>query len=345
MSENTYTVNTVDFVRRFNSFWNAADKLQRGQIIEILDLADKKLQAESFRNLLECDTSYMTDEYLTSTMRIVAACGNKKSIVLGHIASGNSEYEKISDSFYAIQRLNKKYRELEESEEMKREVEGKYKVVFEINDINANIKAYFKTSNLTFSEQYVSTDLKKSLTEVKADLEGKNEILNWQIATCKQAKSNKTYYNTLKTVRDFHNMLLSNVEGKVALVAYKRDADKRGLFESKSKYQARMNNCINTIFEDIQVELHERQSKLDNALNMVNKREELANMLEIDTSRYTVEQVDKMLEKYKEDMALTEELLHSYSVQKESLVAQIKEIAADANIDYRYAMQNILELS
>ena len=67
---------------------------------------------------------------------------------------------------------------------------------------------------------------------------------------------------------------------------------------AKSKYQSRMKNCINTIFEEIQMELHERQDKLNNALNMVNKREVLANILEIDTSCYTVEQVDKVLSKY-----------------------------------------------
>ena len=228
---------------------------------------------------------------------------------------------------------------------MKKELEEKYKIVFEINNLDNQIKDYFKTSNLAFSEQYVSTDIKKSLTRVKADLEGKNEILNWQIATCKKAKSNKTYYNTIKTVREFQNSLISNIEGKVALVAYKRDADKRGLFESKTKYQTRMKDSINTIFEEIQFEIHERQDKLNNALNMVNKREVLANILEIDTSRYTVEQVDKVLVKYKEDMALTEELIHSYENQKTSLVSQIKEIATSANIDYRYAMQNILELS
>jgi hypothetical protein len=106
-----------------------------------------------------------------------------------------------------------------------------------------------------------------------------------------------------------------------------------------------MQNSINTIFEEIQFEIHERQDKLANALNLVNKREVLANIIEIDTSRYTVEQVDKVLTKYKEDMALTEELIHSYENQKSSLVSQIKEIATSANIDYRYAMQNILELS
>ena len=42
-----------------------------------------------------------------------------------------------------------------------------------------------------FSDNYVSSDLRKNLTQIKADLEGKNEILNWQIATCKKAKSNK----------------------------------------------------------------------------------------------------------------------------------------------------------
>lgn len=336
---------TSEFVTKFNSFWNAADKLQRSQVIEILDLVDKKLQAEAFRNLLECDTSYMVDEYLISTMRIVAACGNKKSIVLGHLASGNKEFEKISDSFYAIQRLNKKYRELEENEEVRKELEEKYKVVFEINDLDKEIKTYFEKNNLIFSEQYVSTDLKKNLTKIKADLEGKNEILNWQISTCKKAKSNKTYYSTVKTVREFHNTLISNVDGKVALVAYKRDLDKRGLFESKLKYQTRIDSCINTIFGEIQVELNERQNKLNDVLNMIDQREILAGTLEIDTTRYTVEQVDKVLAKYKEDMALTEELIQSYSNQRNSLVSQIKEIAKDANIDYRYAMQNLLVLS
>lgn len=347
MSENTCMVgnNISEFIKRFNSFWNSADKIKRSQIIEILDLADKNVQAEAFRNLLECDTSYMQDEYLISTMRLVAACGNKKSIVLGHLSSGNKEYERISDSYYAIQRLTKKYKELEENEEVKKAVEEKYKIVFEISNIDSEIKKYFENNNLHFSEQYVSTDLKKNLTQVKADLEGKNEILNWQIATCKKAKSNKTYYTTVKTIREFQNTLISNVEGKVALVAYKRDSDKRGLFESKSKYQTRMNECINTIFEEIQTELHERQGKLNSAIEMINKREVLANILDIDTSRYTVDQVNKILSKHKEDMVLTEELLQSYANQKESLIEQIKEVANDANIDYRYAMQNVLELN
>ena len=337
--------NISEFVARFNSFWNAADKIKRSQIIEILDLEDKNLRNETFRNLLECDTSYMTDEYLVSTMRIVAACGNKKSIVLGHISSGNSEYEKVSDAFYAIQRLNKKYKEIEESEELQKNAETKNKVVFEIKDLDSQIKNYFSNNNLVFSDSYVSEDLRKNLTQIKADLEGKNEILNWQIATCKKAKSNKTYYTTLKNVKDFKNALVSNVEGKVALVAYKRDADKRRLFESKSKYQNRINESINTIFEEIQLEISHKQSNLSNALEMIGRREALASSLGIDTTVYSVEQVDKILAKYKDDIALVEELLHSYETQKKSLVSQIKELAKEVNIDYRYAMQNLLVLA
>ncbi|MBE5812044.1 MAG: hypothetical protein E7314_00120 [Clostridiales bacterium] len=337
--------NISEFVTRFNSFWNAADKLKRSQIIEILDLEDKNLRSETFRNLLECDTSYMTDEFLVSTMRIVAACGNKKSIVLGHLASGNAEYEKVSDSFYAIQRLNAKYKELEESEEIQKNEETKNKVVFEIKDLDSQIKTYFSNNNLVFSENFVSSDLRKNLTQIKADLEGKNEILNWQIATCKKAKSNKTYYATLKTVKEFKNSLVSNVEGKVALVAYKRDADKKRLFESKSKYQTRINESINTVFEEIQVEIKQRQNKLNDALEMISKRDVLANSLGIDTTVYSVEQVDKILVKYKDDIALVEELLHSYESQKKALISQIKEAANEVNIDYRYAMQNLLVLA
>ena len=337
--------NISEFVARFNGFWNAADKIKRSQIIEILELEDKNLRSETFRNLLECDTSYMTDEYLVSAMRIVAACGNKKSIVLGHMASGNSEYEKLSDAFYAIQRLNKKYKELEESEEVQKNEEIKNKVVFEIKDLDSKIKTYFSNNNLVFSDNYVSNDLRKNLTQIKADLEGKNEILNWQIATCKKAKSNKTYYSTLKTVKEFKNSLMSNVEGKVALVAYKRDADKKRLFESKSKYQTRINESINTIFEEIQIEINQKQNNLSNALEMISQRDALAGSLGIDTAVYSVEQVDKILAKYKEDIALVEELLHSYEAQKKALVSQIKEAANEVNIDYRYAMQNLLVLA
>jgi len=338
-------VNVSDFITRFNSFWNAADKLKRSEIIEILDLADKNVQVETFRNLLDCDTSYMADDYLVSTMRLVAACGNKKSIVLGHLSSGNKEYERLSDSYYAIQRLNKKYKELEANEEVQKSVGEKNKVVFEINDLDAQIKSYFMTNDLNYSDYYVSNDLRKNLTQVKTDLEGKNEILNWQIATCKKAKSNKTYYSTVKSIREFQNSLVSNVEGKVALVAYKRDTDKRKLFESKKKYQTRINECINTIFDEIQIEINHRQNKLNEALEMINKRETLANSLGIDTSVYNVEQVSKILSKYKEDIALNEELLHSYESQKEALMSQIKACANDVNIDYRYAMQNMLVLS
>lgn len=337
--------NISEFVARFNSFWNAADKIKRSQIIEILELEDKNLRSETFRNLLECDTSYMTDEYLVSTMRIVAACGNKKSIVLGHMASGNSEYEKLSDAFYAIQRLNKKYKELEESEEVQKNEEVKNKVVFEIKDLDSKIKTYFLNNNLVFSDNFVSNDLRKNLTQIKADLEGKNEILNWQISTCKKAKSNKTYYSTLKTVKEFKNSLVSNIDGKVALVAYKRDADKKRLFESKTKYQTRINESINTVFEEIQVEINQKQNKLNYVLEIISQRDALAGSLGIDTSVYSVEQVDKILAKYRDDMALVEELLHSYETQKKALVSQIKETANEVNIDYRYAMQNLLVLA
>lgn len=337
--------NISEFVARFNSFWNAADKIKRSQIIEILELEDKNLRSETFRNLLECDTSYMTDEYLVSTMRIVAACGNKKSIVLGHMASGNSEYEKLSDAFYAIQRLNKKYKELEESEEVQKNEEVKNKVVFEIKDLDSKIKTYFLNNNLVFSDNFVSSDLRKNLTQIKADLEGKNEILNWQISTCKKAKSNKTYYSTLKTVKEFKNSLVSNIDGKVALVAYKRDADKKRLFESKTKYQTRINESINTVFEEIQVEINQKQNKLNYVLEIISQRDALAGSLGIDTSVYSVEQVDKILAKYRDDMALVEELLHSYETQKKALVSQIKETANEVNIDYRYAMQNLLVLA
>ena len=337
--------NISEFVTRFNNFWNAADKIKRSQIIEILDLEDKSIRNETFRNLLECDTSYMTDEFLVSTMRIVAACGNKKSIVLGHLASGNQEYEKISDAFYAIQRLNAKYKELEESEEIQKNEETKNKVVFEIKDLDSQIKTYFSNNHLAFSENYVSNDLRKNLTQIKADLEGKNEILNWQIANCKKAKSNKIYYSTLKNVKEFQNSLVSNIEGKVALVAYKRDADKRKLFESKSKYQTRINESINTVFDEIQYEINQRQRNLSDALEMINRREALASTLGIDTSIYSVEQVDKILSKYKDDMALVEELLHSYKAQKQALVSQMRQAANEVNIDYRYAMQNLLVLA
>ena len=49
--------------------------------------------------------------------------------------------------------------------------------------------------------------------------------------------------------------------------------------------------------------------------------------------------------RYKEDIALVEELLHSYETQKKALVSQIKEAANEVNIDYRYAMQNLLVLA
>lgn len=338
-------VNIEEFITRFNNFWNAADKLKRSQIIEILELEDKKIQIETFRNLLDCDTSYMVDDYLVSTMRIVAACGNKKSIVLGHIASGNKEYEKLSDAYYAIQRLNKKYKELESNEDIQKDAENKNKVVFEINDLDAKIKAYFESNNLTYSDFYVSNDLKKSLTQIRTDLEGKNEILNWQIANCRKAKSNKTYYATVKSAREFQNTLISNVDGKIALVAYKRDSDKRRLFESKHKYQTRMNECINTIFDEIQCEINQKRSKLEDALQMINRREMLAETLGIDASVYNIEQVSKILTKYKEDMALTEGLIQSYENQKNALISQIKEYANEVNIDYRYAMQNLLVLA
>jgi len=341
MSENT---NIADFITRFNSFWNAADKVKRSEIIEILDVPEKWIQVETFRNMLECDTSYMTDDYLVSTMRLVAACGNKKSIVLGHLSSGNKEYEKLSDAYYAIQRLNKKYKELEENEELQKSVEEKNKVVFEISDLDAKIKNYFDANKLNYSENYVSNDLKKDLTQIRTDLEGKNEILNWQVATCKKAKSNKAFYTTAKCIREFQNALVSNVDGKMALVAYKRDSDKRRLFESKNKYQSRMNECINTIFGEIQVEINQRHNKVNDVLEMINKREALAATLGIDTNIYSVEQVTKVVNKYKEDMALTEELLHSYANQKEALISQMKECADEANIDYRYAMQNMLVL-
>ena len=126
--KNNVTVN--EFLKRFNSFWNVVDKLKRSQIIDVLETGDRKLQAESFRKLLDCDTSYMTDDYLVSTMRLVAACGNKKSIVLGHLASGNEEFEKLSDAFYSIQRLNKKYRELEEDEQVQNQIAEKHKKLF-----------------------------------------------------------------------------------------------------------------------------------------------------------------------------------------------------------------------
>ena len=48
---------------------------------------------------------------------------------------------------------------------------------------------------------------------------------------------------------------------------------------------------------------------------------------------------------YKDDIALVEELLHSYETQKKALVSQIKEAANEVNIDYRYAMQNLLVLA
>lgn len=342
MNEN---VNIEQFITRFNNFWNAADKLKRSQIIEILELGDKKIQVETFRNLLDCDTSHMVDDYLVSLMRIVAACGNKKSIVLGHLASGNKEYEKLSDAYYAIQRLNKKYKELESSEETQKCVETKNKVVFEINGLDAQIRSYFESNNLAYSDFYVSNDLKKSLTEIKTDLEGKNEILNWQIANCRKAKSNKTYYATVKSAREFQNTLISNVDGKIALVAYRRDSDKRKLFESKHKYQARMNECINTIFDEIQCEINQKRSKLDDALEMINKRDMLAGSLGIDTSVYNIEQVSKILTKYRDDIAVTEGLIQSYENQKDALISQIKACANEVNIDYRYAMQNLLVLA
>ena len=75
----------------------------------MLELEDKNLRNSAIRNVLECDTSYMTDEYLISAMRIVAACGNKKSIVLGHLASGNSEYEKFFIDKYLELHYKKNY--------------------------------------------------------------------------------------------------------------------------------------------------------------------------------------------------------------------------------------------
>ena len=341
--KNNVTVN--EFLKRFNSFWNVVDKLKRSQIIDVLETGDRKLQAESFRKLLDCDTSYMTDDYLVSTMRLVAACGNKKSIVLGHLASGNEEFEKLSDAFYSIQRLNKKYRELEEDEQVQNQIAEKHKVVGLIGELNEKIKNYFVANKMAYSDQFVSTDLRKGLTQIKANLEGKNEILNWQIATCKQAKSNKTYYNTVKTVRDFQNNLLGNVDGKMALIAYKRDSDKRRLFESKSKYQTRMNGSINTIFEEIQIELNQRQNKLNSVLEMINKREVLASLIGVDTTVYTMSQLDNVLTKYKDDIDITQELLRSYSNQRCSLLEQIKTTAKEVGLDYRYAMQNMVVLN
>lgn len=342
---NNNSVGIPEFLKRFNSFWNVVDKLKRTQIIDILEMNDRNLQAESFRKLLDCDTSYMADDYLVSTMRLVAACGNKKSIVLGHLASGNAEYEKISDAFYSIQRLNKKYKELAEDQNTQNNIAEKNKVVTEITELNSQIKTYFDDNKLFYSINSVSTDLRKSLTQVRANLQGKNEILNWQIATCKKAKSNKTYYNTAKTVKEFQNTLLGNVEGKVALVAYKRDFDKKRLFESNSKYQTRMSESINTIFDEIQLELNQRQNKLNSVLEMINKREALANAIDIDTTICGMEELDRTLEKYKEDMALTYELMNSYSNQRESLLSQMRELANEVGLDYRYAMQNMVVLN
>ena len=117
------------------------------------------------------------------------------------------------------------------------------------------------------------------------------------------------------------------------------------MFESKSKYQTRINESINTVFEEIQVELSQKQNKLNYVLEIISQRDSLAGSLGIDTAVYSVEQVDKILAKYKDDMALVEELLHSYAAQKKALISQIKETANEVNIDYRYAMQNLLVLA
>ena len=85
MSEVTTVENAAiasEFVEKFNEFWNATNKIKRSDIINILERVDKDKQAASFRNILSCDVTYMSDEYLVSTMRIVAACGNKKTAIV-----------------------------------------------------------------------------------------------------------------------------------------------------------------------------------------------------------------------------------------------------------------------
>lgn len=335
-----------EFVGKFNEFWNAANKITRSDIINILERVEKDKQAASFRNVLACDVSYMSDDYLVSTMRLVAACGNKKSIVLGHLSSGNRMLEKMSDSFYAIQRLTKKYNEIEEKEAISKGFEEKCKVAENLMSVNKEITDYFNSNNITLTDVDTTATMYKNVMAVKAGLEGKREILGWQIVSCNQTKNNKAYYNTIKSVREFKNTLCSNVDGKMALVAYKgkKDLDKKGIFESKFKYQSRMTSTINNVFAEIEQEISARNEKIDYICNSIEKRSSAIKMLANNAEDCTLQDIGKITKKYISERAINDELLDSFKHQKNTLKKQIATIAQDVNLNYIAAMSNEIEL-
>lgn len=335
-----------EFVSKFNEFWNAADKIKRSDIINILERVDKEKQAVSFRNILSCDVTYMSDEYLVSTMRLVAACGNKKSIVLGHLSSGNRMLEKMSDSFYAIQRLTKKYNEVAEKESISKGFEEKCKVAENLESVNKEITDYFNNNNITLTDVDTTATMYKNVMAVKSELEGKREVLGWQISSCTQTKNNKAYYNTIKSVREFKNMLCGNVDGKMAIVAYKgkKDLDKKGLFESKFKYQSRMASTINNVFTEIEQEIDARRKKIDYICGSIEKRSSALKLLANNAEDCTLQDVGKIAKKYINERAINDELLDSFKNQKNTLKKQIATIAQEANINYISAMSNELEL-
>jgi len=344
VSENEAIAN--EFVSKFNEFWNATNKIKRSDIINILERVDKDKQAASFRNILSCDVSYMSDEYLVSTMRLVAACGNKKSIVLGHLSSGNKMLEKMSDSFYAIQRLTKKYNEVEEKEIISKGFEEKCKVAENLASVNKEITDYFSSNNITLTDVDTTATMYKNVMAIKAELEGKREVLGWQISSCSQTKSSKAYYNTIKSVREFKNTLCSNVDGKMAIVAYRgrKDLDKKGLFESKFKYQSRMASTINNVFAEIEQEINTRKDKIDYICNSIEKRSSALKLLANNAEDCTLQDIGKITKKYISERAINDELLDSFKHQKSTLKKQIATIAQDVNLNYIAAMSNEIEL-
>jgi len=333
-----------EFVTKFNEFWNAANNIKRSDIINTLENTENK--AATFRDMLKCDVSYMSDDYLVSTMRLVAACGNKKSIMLGHLSSGDKMLEKMSDSFYAIQRLTKKYNEIEEKETISKGFEEKCKTAENLVSVNKEITDYFQDNNIVLTDVDTTATMYKNVMAIKAGLDGKQEVLSWQISSCAQTKSNKAYYNTIKSVREFKNTLCSNVDGKMALVAYKgrKDTDKKGLFESKTKYQSRMSTTINSVFSEIEQEISARKEKINYICGSIEKRSDALKLLANNAEDCTLQDVGKIAKKYINDRAINDELLDSFKHQKSTIKKQIATIAQDVNLNYIAAMSNEIEL-
>ena len=181
---------------------------------------------------------------------------------------------------------------------------------------------------------------------IKANLEGKREVLDWQRTSCNQTKSNKAFYNTVKSARDFKSSLFTNVDGKMALVAYKgrKDTDRKGLFESKTKYQSRMTSTINSVFADIDTELNTRRKKIDAICGSIETRKSDIKLLANNTDDCTLQDVGKLTKKYFADRAINEELLTSFKTQKTAIKKQIAAIAQEVNLNYIAAMKNEIEL-